>query len=288
MFASFNPGHFGINPSLDEGLALAERHGFGGYDASLEVLHEAVVQEGAEAVRDRFLERGLRVGAWNLPFMPYVVSEDEWHEWLTQLPELLASASAVGAHRACMWILPGDNELEYADNFEHHTDRFRPVALLLAEHGIRLARELVGPETARRAFVHPFIHTPAGMLERGHAIGPNCGLLLDSWHWHCVGGTLADLAKLRREQVVHVHVNDAPAGVPREELVDLSRKLPGATGVIDLDGFMGALADLGYDGPVTAEPFDATINALPVEEAAALAAKATRQAVARAVRSEER
>lgn len=288
MFASFNPGHVGIGVSLAEGLALAERHGFGGYDAALATLHEAVAAHGAAAVREQFLARGLRVGAWNLPFVPYAVADEEWRAWLKTLPALLASASAVGARRACMWILPGDNELEYADNFEHHTDRFRPVAHLLAEHGIRLALEFVGPETSLRAFRHPFIRTPAGVLELGHAIGPNCGLLLDIWHWHCVGGTLAELAKLKREQIVHVHVNDAPAGVPREELQDLSRKLPGATGVLDLDGFMGALADAGYDGPVTAEPFDAAINALPAEEAAALTAQATRHAVARGVRSVER
>ncbi len=288
MFASFAPGHVGINVSLDEGLALAERHGFGGFDAPLEVLTVTVERDGAEAVRAQFLDRGLRVGAWNLPFVPSAVGEEEWHAWLKQLPPLLASAAAVGARRACIWILPGSNALEYADNFEHHTDRLRPVAHLLAEQGIRLGLEFIGPETLRRSFVHPFIHTPAGMLELGHAIGPNCGLLLDSWHWHCVGGTVADLAHLRCGQVVHVHVNDAPLGVPRDELADLSRKLPGATGVIDLDGFMGALADMGYDGPVTAEPFDKSLDALPAEEAAALTAKATRGAVARAVRAYER
>jgi len=57
--------------------------------------------------------------------------------------------------------------------------------------------------------------------------------------------------------------------------------------VIDLDGFMQALADAGYDGPVTAEPFDAELNALPAEEAAARTARATRAAVARAIRSAE-
>jgi sugar phosphate isomerase/epimerase len=288
MFASFNPGHVGLNVSLDEGLALAERHGFGGYDASLAALHAAVVEQGAAVVREVFVARGLRVGAWNLPFVPCAASEDEWQAWLRKLPPLLASASAVGARRACMWVLPGDNEREYADNYEHHVDRFRPVAHLLAEQGIRLGLEFVGPETARRAFAHPFIHTPAGMLGLGHAIGPNCGLLLDSWHWHCVDGTRADLARLTREQIVHVHVNDAPLGVPREELLDLSRKLPGTTGVIDLDGFMLALAEVGYDGPVTAEPFDRSIDALPLEQSAALTAKATRNAVARAVRAGDR
>jgi sugar phosphate isomerase/epimerase len=50
---------------------------------------------------------------------------------------------------------------------------------------------------------------------------------------------------------------------------------------------MQALADAGYDGPVTAEPFDAELSALPAEQSAALTAAATRTAVARAVRTAE-
>ena len=52
MFSSLNPGHVGISASLREGLALAERHGFGGYDAQLAPLHEEVTAHGATAVRD--------------------------------------------------------------------------------------------------------------------------------------------------------------------------------------------------------------------------------------------
>jgi sugar phosphate isomerase/epimerase len=51
---------------------------------------------------------------------------------------------------------------------------------------------------------------------------------------------------------------------------------------------MQALAAAGYDGPVTAEPFDAELNALPAEEAAARTARATRSAVARAGRAADR
>jgi sugar phosphate isomerase/epimerase len=41
------------------------------------------------------------------------------------------------------------------------------------------------------------------------------------------------------------------------------------TGVIDLGGFLKKLAALGYDGPVTPEPFSARVNAIedPLEAA---------------------
>src|SRR5664279_1708352 len=285
MFSCLNPSHVGITVSFREGLALAERHGFGGYDAQLATLHDEVSAHGAPAVRDLYCQHGLRMGAWNLPFMPYRVTEAEWRDWLGKLPPLLASAHALGAVRAGMWIFPGSDERSYDDNFTFHVARFRPVAQLLAEHGIRLGLEFIGPETTLRSFKHPFVRSVASILQLARAIGPNCGLLIDAWHWHCAGGTREDLRGLTRELLVHVHVDDAPAGVPRAELIDNRRKLPCTTGVIDIDGFMQALANAGYDGPVTAEPFDSELSALPAEEAAARTAKTTRAAVARGVRS---
>jgi sugar phosphate isomerase/epimerase len=288
MYASFNPGHVGIAVSLREGLALAERHGFGGYDAQLAALHEEVTAHGAAAVREAFVRHGLRIGAWNLPFMPYGVTEGEWRDWLAKLPSLLASARALGAWRSGMWILPGSDERDFDANFAFHVARFQPIARLLAAEGIRLGLEFIGPETTLRKFKYPFVRSVASMLQLARAIGPNCGLLLDAWHWHCAGGTREDLRGLTRDLLVHIHVDDAPAGVPRAELIDNRRKLPCTTGVIDIDGFMQALADAGYDGPVTAEPFDPEISALPTEESAARTAQTTRAAVARAVRSAER
>ncbi len=85
--------------------------------------------------------------------------------------------------------------------------------------------------------------------------------MLDSFHWHCAGETAADLERLTAKQVVAVHVNDAPP-VPRELQNVSARFLPGATGVIDIHAFMGALKTIGYDGPVTCEPMAGAIQAL--------------------------
>lgn len=289
MFASLNPGHIGIrNLGFQEALALAERHGFGGLDVQLAPLHDAVQERGAESVRALSLQHGLRIGAWNLPFMPYRVSEDEWRAELAKLPPQVASAGALGALRAAMWILPGSDERTYEENFEFHVTRFQPIARLLANHDIRLGLEFIGPETSLKKFKHPFIRSVDETIKLARAIGPNCGLLLDSWHWHSAGGTLEDLRVLTRELLVHIHVNDAPAGVPLSQLIDNRRKLPCTTGEIDIDGFMRALADADYDGPVTAEPFDPDVSALPPDQSAALTAKTTRDAVARGVRSPAR
>jgi sugar phosphate isomerase/epimerase len=69
--------------------------------------------------------------------------------------------------------------------------------------------------------------------------------------------------------VVAVHVNDAPAGIARHEQIDNQRALPTETGVIDLVGFMGKLKAIGYDGPVTAEPFSKRVVDLAAANPAA-------------------
>jgi len=55
-------------------------------------------------------------------------------------------------------------------------------------------------------------------------------------------------------------------------------RLPGATSVIDLVGFLQALDRIGYDGPVAVEPFDASLVALPPGERVRLVAESPDEA----------
>ncbi|UCE48261.1 MAG: sugar phosphate isomerase/epimerase, partial [Phycisphaerales bacterium] len=82
------------------------------------------------------------------------------------------------------------------------------------------------------------------------------GLLLDSWHWYTSHGTVEELLQLSGKDVVHVHVNDAPAGIEVDRQIDNRRQLPVTSGVIDTKGFINALVKIDYDGPVECEPFD--------------------------------
>ena len=64
-----------------------------------------------------------------------------------------------------------------------------------------------------------------------------------------------------------------------EQQQDLVRELPGETGVIDIGGFLGALRDMGYDGPVTPEPFKRELQDLPSDAARLVVVKASMDAV---------
>ncbi len=153
--------------------------------------------------------------------------------------------------------------------------RALPVAEILKDHGLRLGLEAVGPRTSRDKEGYGFLYTIYGALGLAEAIGTgNVGLLLDSWHWHTALGTASDLATLSADDVVHVHINDAPAGIPVEKQMDNARALPGETGVIDLKTFLTALKKIGYRGAVTPEPMSARLRAMTSEEAAKTAGAA--------------
>lgn len=187
--------------------------------------------------------------------------EDSFQKDLSRMPKQASVLNQLGVKRMATWISPGHNELTYLQNFEQHKKRLREVAKVLEDNGIRLGLEFVGPRTSRARYRFPFIGTQMDMMELVNAIGTqNTGLLLDSWHWYTSHGTVEEMLQLSNKDVVHVHVNDAPSGIPVDQQVDNRRRLPVTTGVIDLKGFINGLVKIGYDGPVECEPFDQELS----------------------------
>ena len=103
--------------------------------------------------------------------------------------------------------------------------------------------------------------------------------MLDTFHWHAAGETVDDLRGLTDQQIVVVHLNDAPRGRHLDELDVRDRELPAVTGVIDLKGFMTTLAEVGYTGPLSAEPTHPRWPDTPDDDAAAQTAAAMREAL---------
>lgn len=108
----------------------------------------------------------------------------------------------------------------------------------------------------------------------------NVGVVLDSWHWWQADDTEADLLTLTERDIVSVDLNDAPADIPKDQQQDGRRELPAATGVLPLGVFLNALARLGYEGPVRAEPFNRALNELDNPAACAATIAALKKALA--------
>jgi sugar phosphate isomerase/epimerase len=98
--------------------------------------------------------------------------------------------------------------------------------------------------------------------------GPNIGVVLDIWHWHHSGGTIADILATDRSRIVHVHLSDAKA-MPADEVRDNMRVMPGE-GIIDIAGFFTALQKIGYTDGVSPEPLGRIPADMSTEDAAKL------------------
>ncbi len=267
MFRCLSPGALGVQANLIEGLQYARIGGFQGLEVNIREIARLIDQHGSAYVKDLFLEAGIRPGGWGLP-LNWRGSEEEFQQGLEELPRYAQAGQSIQCLRTATWILPFSDERPYEENFQWHINRFRPIAQVLKDYGCSLGLEFIGPKTVRQGHRYEFIYTLKGMLELCNAIGTgNVGLLLDCWHWYTSYGTIDDLKVLKPEQVVYVHVNDAPAGIPIEEQRDNVRCLPGETGVIDIVGFLQSLKEIGYEGPVTPEPFSQKLRELPPEEA---------------------
>jgi len=262
MYPTLSTGMIGVNLPLDQSARLAAAAGFKGIAVS------PTLAAGSPDEVLRILKGNkLKPAAWGLP-VEFRQDEDTWRQGLAGLAEVARAAKQIGADRCSTWIIPCSDALTFARNFELHRSRLRPCAEVLAEHGCRLGLEFVGTKTVRDGHAHEFIHTQEGMLELCEAIGTgNIGLLLDSFHWYTSQGTPEDIRKLSDALVVDVHINDAVAGRTPAQQIDNDRRLPGATGVIDLVAFLQALKAIGYTGPVTPEPFYPKLAQMPPEEA---------------------
>ena len=67
--------------------------------------------------------------------------------------------------------------------------------------------------------------------------------------------------------MVTVDLNDAPVGLTLDDYKDGQRELPAATGVIPIKSFLDALVEIGYDGPIQAEPNNPDLRAMPMDQA---------------------
>jgi sugar phosphate isomerase/epimerase len=256
MYKNLAPGAIGIKCGLIEGLDLAKAAGFDGADLHL----GEAEQLGAAAVKDAYAERGLQIGGWSFP-VAWRGTEADFTESLEKLPAQAKLAAEIGCFRTITWVLSFSDDLPRKEHFDRVLRRFRKSAEILKDHGHRIGLEFIGPRTLRAGHRHGFIYTMDGMLTLCDAIGTgNVGLLFDVWHWYTSRSTLDDVRQLTRDDLVYVHINDAPAGVDVLDQVDNRRCLPAGTGVIPNGELLRILAEVGYDGPVTVEPFNQALR----------------------------
>ena len=253
---------------------LASTTGFRGVDVML----EPALAQGVDATRALLDKLKLRPAYINLP-VDFRQDDAAFRATLPKLEEAAPFAAAIGCPRVMTWIM-SSSETPKDELRRVYKQRFTECASILARSHCRLGLEFLGPLHIRKRFPHEFIWKMDEMLAFAKDCGPNVGLTLDSWHWHHAGATARDILEAGNSRIVVVHFNDAPK-LPPEEIRDNQRLLPGE-GIIDLSGFLKALAKIGYDGGLSVEVFGRGLKEMPPEQSAKLCLDHSRAVFAKA------
>ncbi len=266
-----NRGTAGGGMPLEDFVRLASTAGFRGADVD----PGYGVDHSPAALQDLYARHDALFGGWGAP--DWRSDESKLNDALPRFEKSAAVAAQLGIDSCSTWIMPS-SDLPLVENFRFHVARLSRVASVLGRYGLRLGLEFVSPYHLRRQLKHEFLFTPGQMLELAEACGTNVGLLVDAFHLHCAGVPMSAVADIPRDKIVLCHFNDAPR-VPVHEVQDSVRLLPGE-GAIDLAGFFGSLARIGYTGVVSLEVFSNELKSMSPEQAAAKAAGACRTALA--------
>jgi sugar phosphate isomerase/epimerase len=240
------------NPPFADLVAAAAGAGFAGISLWPEYTYARAVAEGRSPadLRAMVADAGLVVNdveaviCWVGPDDPGPPYYEEPTEAL-----LFETAEAFGARSTNVLLAgaPGVSIDECAAVFAGICDR-------AAEH------ELVGTfEFSVRSLIGTLGDAVELVRRSGRANG---AVLLDTWHLHYTGGTLADVQALPPGIIRSVQMNDAPEHEP-ENLPWATRyhRQPPGAGILDLVGTVRALDAIGYDGPLTVEVFNADLLA---------------------------
>jgi len=272
-----------------EKARLAATLGFGGVDWDLGPFKTL----GLDASKALFGELKIKPAIVNLPVTNAFAGDDASFEAkLPQLAEDAAFTAGVGCNRMMMTLSPASG-LPKDEQRRLVRDRLAAISEVLLKSNLRLGIEFLGPLAFRGNIPNPcparagsprrgaapaapripFIWQMGEAVELATDSGPNVGVVLDVWHWHHSGSTVADIINAGKSRVVQVHVSDAKPQAA-EEVCDSQRLMPGE-GIINLVAFFQALQKIGYEDSVSPEPLGRVPMEMTAEEGSKLALDTT-------------
>jgi len=273
MYISLNRVMVPGKLSWEDFARLAARLGYPGVDVDL----GPAMAAGVSSTKALLEHLRLKPAVTGFP-VNFRKDDATFRQDFEKLPAAAQFAAAIGCPRMVTYIMSSSStpKEELRKTFK---ERFQASAEILARSGVRLGLEFLGPLHIRKSAPHEFIWRMEEMTAFAKEIGPNVGLLLDSWHWHHAGGSLDGIRAAGRQRIVHVHLADSP-NLPPEKIRDNERLLPGE-GVIDFAGFLQTLKRIGYDDGLSPEVFG-RLKAMPPEEGARMGLETARSVMRKA------
>lgn len=229
-------------------IKLAAKVGYQGVDL---LPLPSLLKDKPETVSGALKDLGLRVGFLSCPASLGATDEAGFRTSMARLDEVCSYASAIGC-RTLVTTLMSSSDTPAEEWRKITLDHAHVMERILEKYKVRVAIENLAPLHFAKRFRYPFIRTVPEVVAFCKDAGPSFGLCLDSWHWHHSGGTVQDIVAAGKSQILMAHLDDAAKQKP-EEVQDSQRVIPGE-GVVNLTGYLQALKQIGFDGPLSPEP----------------------------------
>lgn len=274
MKISLMPGTVGINVNTYELLDLAIKNKFESIYPLINDLKKMSAMELSDYL-DKMASNSISFDVSILP-VDFSQTDSVFNDGIKVLKDYCKVMRKIDSVGFCRWIMPTSNNLTYLKNFKIHKERLKECAKIIGDNDMKLGLEFVGPKTLMARDQFSFIRTINELRELISEIDErNVGYQLDTFHLYCANHSIEDLRFLNKDDIIMCQLNDAVLGRSRDEQLDLERELPGKTGLIDTAPFLNFLNNIGYEGTVSAEPFNKELNKMNNEDAA----KATYNAI---------
>jgi hypothetical protein len=212
-----------------------------------------------------FDEAGVLPAGWGLP-VDWRGGEETYGKASRRCLASRRRRRRSAASRTSTWIPSASDDLPLDENRRFHVERFTPVARVLADTAAFSGWSSWAPRRCADGQRYPFLHTMGDMLAMAAEIGPERGPAAGLLALAHLGRHAGRVEYAASEQVVYVHVNDAPRRRAHRR-ADRQRARPARRDRGDRHRRLPARLDaIGYDGPVTPEPFKKELADLPDDE----------------------
>jgi len=254
MFRNLSTQGLGISGVESEIIELALSYRFQGIDPDLTDMQLRAQEKGVPYARRLIDSAKLQLGPFQLP-LDLADGDDKFRRGLEPLSRLAVDAKNLGCTRTVTTIPPASDDRPFNENFEFYRKRLTEVGQALAKSGLILGIEFRASAELRANRAFEFIRTFDELKKLAAAVAmDDVGVVFDAWHCYVGGGSWEELNSVPVKQIVAVVLVDAPADVPRAELTEKDRLMPGTGRSIDSAAIVRWLNQNGYKGPIMSRP----------------------------------
>jgi sugar phosphate isomerase/epimerase len=250
--------------SLLDKLAIAAESGYSAIELWNDDLTQFEQQGGSLAeIRRRTQDLGLAVPSV-IALFDWMQSEGESKRAaFVEARRRMTQAAAVGARHIVASPVPDSQTLDIG----HASARYRELLELGKQMGVSPSMEFLG-------FFRNVYQLEQALAIARQADHADASIVLDPFHLYRGGSGFGGFTVLGDIRISICHFNDSPSSPPQFEQGDGDRVYPG-DGILPLTQMLRDLANIGYDGYLSVELFNAAYWQKDLKEVAATAREKT-------------